>query len=240
MINKGLSIIKALVNSIGMLYPSFLCKLEYDNQKNLNYNERPVEFSFLFSKILEIWPETILDVGTGKTSLPHMLRNCGFMVTAIDNISDYWSHGMVNRHYHVINDDIKSTKLQDTFDVITCVSVLEHITEHRTAMKSMYSLLNPGGYLILTCPYNDKQYVPNVYELDESNVKHTVDFVTQSFSSIERDTWLQDNQFTLVDEEYWHFFDGEFWTCGERLVKPKQVNKEESHQICCMLFRKNA
>jgi hypothetical protein len=28
---------------------------------------------------------------------------CGFVVTAIDNVRDYWDHGMVNRHWTVLD-----------------------------------------------------------------------------------------------------------------------------------------
>jgi len=230
--------IKLIINLIGMIYPRFICKFEYDSQKFLQLNERSIEFGFVFRQITNIWPKTVLDVGTGKTALPHMMRNCGLVVTAVDNIKDYWEYGMVNRHYHVINDDIKDTNLNIKFDLITCISVLEHIDDHRAAIRSMYKLLNPGGHLILTCPYTDNEYVKNVYDLKNSNVKHKTSFITQSFSSKERDNWMQDNDFNLVNDEYWQLFDGRFWTCGKMLNKPKLVSKNKNHQICCMLFKK--
>ena len=235
---KTLHSIKLWVNSIGMVYPRWLCKREYNRQKFLGLNERPVEFAFLFRKIAEIQPKTVLDVGTGMTALPYMLRNSGLLVTAIDNIKDYWPKGMVNRHFHVLNDDSQNTKLQPTFDVITCISVLEHIQDHRAAMRSMYKLLNPGGTLILTCPYSNHQYVPNVYDLPESSVTEKFSFVTQSFSNEERMGWMEDSPFELIDEEYWQFFEGEFWTCGKMLDKPVKVEKNERHQVACMAFKK--
>jgi SAM-dependent methyltransferase len=231
--------IKLWINSIGMIYPRWLCKREYNRQEFIALNERSVEFAFLFRTITKIWPKTVLDVGTGMTALPYMLRNSGLLVTAIDNINDYWPKGMVNRHFHVVNDDIQKTKLDKKFDVITCISVLEHIQDHRAAMKSMYKLLNPGGTLILTCPYSDRQYIPNVYDLPESHVTEKFSFVTQSFSENERERgWMQDSPFELVDEEYWQFYDGDFWTCGKMLDKPLKVKNSDSHQICCMAFRK--
>lgn len=230
--------VKLWINLIGMIYTRWLCKREFNQQKFLGLNERPMEFAFLFRKIAEIYPKTVLDVGTGMTAVPYMLRNSGLLVTAIDNIKDYWPKGMVNRHFHVVNDDIKNTKLTKTFDVITCISVLEHIQDHRAAMKSMYKLLNPGGTLILTCPYANHQYAPNVYDLPESSVTEKFSFVTQSFSENDRVRWMQDSLFELVDEEYWQFFEGEFWTCGKKLESPLKVDKKDRHQICCMAFKK--
>jgi len=39
-----------------------------------------------------------------------------------------------------------------SFDLITCISVLEHIPEDKAAIERMWSLLRPGGKLILTLP----------------------------------------------------------------------------------------
>ncbi len=39
-----------------------------------------------------------------------------------------------------------------SFDLITCISVLEHITQDKAAIETMWSLLRPGGKLILTFP----------------------------------------------------------------------------------------
>jgi len=230
--------LRAAISRIGIIYVRLLCAREYKRQIYTGTNERPIEVSFLFRELVELWPKKILDVGTGMTALPHLMRNCGFLVTATDNIRDYWPAGMINRHYHVINDDITKTVISETFDAVTCISVLEHISAHAKAMKSMYKLLKPGGRLILTCPYNETRYVPNVYKLLESSVREDYPFVTQAFSRRELDGWLSDSPFKLLKQEYWQFFEGEFWTCGARLPKPVQVGGDSRHQLCCMVLSK--
>lgn len=230
--------LRAAIGRLGTVYVRRLCAREYRKQTYISTNERPIEFSFLFRELVEFWPKSILDVGTGMTALPHLMRNCGFLVTATDNIKDYWPTGMINRHYHVINDDITNTSFSETFDAITCISVLEHIPNHNRALKSMYKLLKPGGRLILTCPYNENQYVSNVYKLPGSTVREEYSFVTQAFSRRELDGWLSDSPFKLLKQEYWQFFEGEFWTCGARLPRPVQTSKDSKHQLCCMVFSK--
>lgn len=234
-----MNIIKSSVNRIGLLYTQILCKREYYSQEFIGINERPVEFQFVFKQLTRKWPKTVLDVGTGATALPHLIRNCGFLVTATDNVRDYWPKGMVNRHFYVVNDDITDTRLNKRFDFITCVSVLEHIKDHTAAIKSMFSLLNPGGHLVLTFPYNEHKYVGNVYKLPESSVKEEFSFVTQVYSRNELDKWLMDNGGSIQEQEYWQFFTGDFWTCGERVSPPLQVDKSEKHQISCVLIQKN-
>jgi 2-polyprenyl-3-methyl-5-hydroxy-6-metoxy-1,4-benzoquinol methylase len=233
-----MSSLKALIHNMCMFYVRFICAKEYKKQACIGINERPIEFAFLFRHLVELWPKTILDVGTGMTALPHLMRNCGFMVTASDNIKDYWPAGMHNRHYHVINDDITKTQINQKFDVITCVSVLEHIHDHRSAMRSMYRLLNSGGRLILTCPYNEKKYNNNVYKLPESSVTEEYPFITQAFSREEVESWLSDSPFELIDQEFWKFFTGDYWTCGSRVMPPQKNGKKDLHQLSCLAFTK--
>lgn len=232
------SSIKAWINRVGLLYAQFLCKREYKSQKFIGINERPIEFQFVFKHLTQKWPRTVLDVGTGITALPHLIRSCGFLVTATDNIRDYWPAGMINRHYHVVNDDITQTRLNATFDFITCISVLEHIRDHASAVRSMFRLLKPGGHLILTFPYNEKKYVENTYALPESTVTIKYPFITQAYSRNEVDSWLDENTGEIIEQEYWQFFSGEFWTCGERICPPVPVSRSEKHQMSCILVRK--
>lgn len=230
---------KLFIKRIGLLYVDILNKKEYHAQKFVGINERPIEYQFVFKHLTQKWPETVLDVGTGTTALPHLIRNCGFVVTAIDNIQDYWPSGMFNRHYYVMNDDITKTRLNKKFDFITCVSVLEHIKNHEAAVKSMFSLLNPMGYLILTFPYNKNKYIENVYKLPCSSVKEELPFITQAYSRNEVDKWISDNNGTIMEQEYWQFFSGEYWTCGERVCPPIRVDRDVRHQISCILIQKN-
>lgn len=215
-----------------------LCRREYERQVFSRFNERPVEFGFVFQKLSEIYPRTILDVGTGATALPHLMRNCGFEVTAIDNVCDYWTDKMINRHYHVIDDDITATRLTQKFDFVTCVSVLEHIKDHNNAVKSMFSLLNPGGYLILTFPYNEGKYCENVYKLPNASYGQNAAYVGQAYSRANIDYWLEQNNGRIVEQEYRRYWDGEYWTEGEQVIPPKEVSSDDKHQHSCLLIQK--
>jgi 2-polyprenyl-3-methyl-5-hydroxy-6-metoxy-1,4-benzoquinol methylase len=63
----------------------------------------------------------------------------------MDNVRDYRQNGTFNRHFHVLDDDIRDLALNETFDVITCISVLAHIADHRAAVRSMCRLLRAAG-----------------------------------------------------------------------------------------------
>jgi SAM-dependent methyltransferase len=202
-------------------------------------NERPVEYAFVFHQLTIAAPQSVLDIGTGTTALPHLMRTCGYLVTAIDNVHDYWPAGMVNRHYHVINDDILNSQLSGKFDFITCVSVLEHIPAHELAVRSMFSLLNPGGRILLTFPYNETTYIDNVYHLPEASYGQENPFICQVFSRKQLDAWLEQNQAVLLTEDLWRMFSGEFWTFGHRLLPPTQVSLPKQHHLACILLGKS-
>ena len=226
------------VKNILNFYPRWVCKLEFEQQSFKRYNERPVEFSFVFKHLANIFPLKILDIGTGTTALPHLMRNCGFLVTAIDNIKDYWPDGMFNRHYHVINDDITNIKIQDEFDLITCISVLEHIDNSEIAIFNMFNLLKPLGHLILTFPYSENYYVKNVYKLSGSNYGQNATYICQSFSRNEVEIWINNNGGEIIDQEFWQFWDEDFWTLGNQIIPPVQVSSKDKHQLSCLLIRK--
>jgi hypothetical protein len=82
------------------LVPPDRGRSEYEAQVYRRINERPIEYRFVFGAIRQTAPESVLDVGTGESALPSLIRTCGPVVTAIDNIRDYWPEGMVNRHFH--------------------------------------------------------------------------------------------------------------------------------------------
>lgn len=229
------STVKKLLNS----YIQKICIDEFSNQKFTKFNERPAEFEFVFKQLTILYPKTILDVGTGTTALPHLMRNCGFLVSAIDNVRDYWRDGMLNRHYHIIDDDITNTRLQGRFDLITCISVLEHIENFNVAVKNMFSLLNPNGYLILTFPYNENSFTKNVYELDGSRYGQEASYIAQAFSRTEVDQWARENSGCIKAQEYWQFWSGDNWTVGDQVIPPKKVSCEEKHQLSCLLLQRN-
>ncbi len=227
---------------INLLPARVIRKLEFNRQTFTGFNERPLEFGFVFKSIGMLYPKTVLDVGAGTTALPHLIRNCGPIVTAIDNIKDFWPSGMSNRHYHILDRDITSSKRLKSlgkFDLITCVSVLEHIIDHEKAIQNMFSLLNEGGHLIITCPYRENNYNENVYLLPESNAfRENVPYVCQSYSRENLNTWMSENGGEIVDQEFWQCWSGKYWSTGDQIIPPIKVDSNDNHQLTCILIKK--
>lgn len=236
MINLSKKIAKKILNA----YLIRICRQEYESQYHARMNERPVEFGFVFRHLSMLYPRKILDVGTGMTSLPHLMQNCGFHVTAIDNVTDYWPAGMINRHFYVLDDDITNTGLNEKYDLITCISVLEHVVKYNDAVRNMIGLLKSGGHLILTCPYTEWKYESNVYLLPGASYGRDLSYICQSFSRKELDRWVKDNNAIIVDQEYWQFWDGLFWTAGKPVTPPRRVGADDKHQLTCVLLKRES
>ena len=224
---------------IGVSYINTLNKREFAHAQFRGFNERSVEYRFVFEQIAAYYPHTVLDVGPGVTALPSLMHTCGPQVWAIDNIEDYWPNGMFNRHYHVLNDNIVDPKIQQNFDMITCISTLEHIEDFKGAVASMFRLLKPGGNLVLTFPYTEKKFVDDVYGLPASNAfKKRPVYKAHSFSRTEIESFAKENNAEVVSQEYWQFWTGAEWSTGERLPLPKRVTQNDLHQHSCVLLAK--
>jgi len=230
--------LKALIHKFGRWYCSEVCRREFVSQSFRRMNERPIEFSFVFRQLLKTCPKTVLDVGTGETALPDLMRNCGFLVTATDNVKDYWPAGMFNRHYYVINDDITDTLIEERFDFITCVSVLEHIEAYDSAVRNMFKLLRVKGHLALTFPYNETRYVPDVYKLPGAGRGQNAPYICQVFSKNEIERWLDHNKGRIIEQVYWQCYEGEFWTFGRQVLPACEVTRDDRHQFTCVLIQK--
>lgn len=206
---------------------------EAGRQKFQKINERPVEYSFAFSWLNQIQPTTVLDVGTGKSALPALVRTCGFLVTAIDNIKDYWTKGLTNRHWLVEDQDITRPGADKQFDVVLCISVLEHITETRAAIEGMHARTRPGGYLILTTPFGHEGH-PNVYTLPGSYGVNNR-YPCRQHSPADLESWLSCG-FELVAAEYWAAFDSPYWSVGS-FIRPLR-RSDAPAQLGCFVFRR--
>lgn len=234
-----MSLLKSVVHRLGHSYVNRVTRLEADSQRFSRHNERPHEYAFVFRQVGRLCPQTILDVGTGTTALPALLRTCGCVVTATDNVRDYWPEGMVNRHWYVRDDNISKTCIEDKFNMVTCISVIEHIDNHEDAFRSMISLLSPGGHLVLTCPFTDDRYVADCYREPGARAGfRDLPYIGQSFSRVELDGWLGSSGATIVEAEYWRTNTGPFHGQGEWCLPSERATRETPHQHACFLIQR--
>jgi SAM-dependent methyltransferase len=232
-------ILKSVVHRAGQWYVKKICLSEFRNQTFTDHDERSIEYRFALQALAEKRPQSVLDVGTGTTAWPHLLRHCGYVVTAIDNVRDYWPEGMVNRHWHVLDGDITKeiTVAPGKYEAITCISVLEHIKDHVAAVSNMAALLEPGGLLILTTPFSYSNPDPNVYMRPDALYGKDLSYICRSSSSTELSQWLSCG-LALKQKELWKLFTGSVWATGERCKWVQAETENQPHQLGCFLFVK--
>lgn len=138
--------------------------------KGLPY-ERCAELSWIIDYVTPRFQEHLqyLDIGTGESPLPTFLcaHSC-WEITCLDKcpwVRKQYSFsakidGAADRRkrFRVIEADLLEANLpEESFDLITSVSVIEHFegSSDSAAMKATARLLRPGGRLILTTLVNE-------------------------------------------------------------------------------------
>jgi 2-polyprenyl-3-methyl-5-hydroxy-6-metoxy-1,4-benzoquinol methylase len=217
-----------------------ILKKEKEVNFKLPLNERPTEYAYTLKYLSEISPKSILDIGTGQSSWPHLLLLCGFKIDSIDKIEGYWRGSFLNRHFLITKADILKTKISKRYQFITCISVLEHIPNHKLAFNNMVNLLEEGGYLLLTFPYNENSYHHNIYDHPDLNIAHKLSFITQIYSRNELDSWITDTSCEIINQSYFKVFDGELWAMGNRISPSIPVSKGDKHHLTCILIKKQS
>ena len=123
--------------------------------------------------------------------------------------------------------------------MVTCISVLEHIDDHRTAVRNILRLVKPGGHLVLAGPYTDRQYVENTYKVPRADpTSATLPYICRSYSRDQLNTWLSDNNADLIEEEYWRAWSGAHWALGQRIAPAEPSTLENEHNHACFLIKR--
>ena len=203
-----------------------------------DFNERMVEYAFIFEWIAKLQPNTLLDVGPGTSAFPVLTQHMGIRTDAIDNMRDYWDAGQINRHFHVRNEDVKTlANFMDglCYDMVTCISVLEHIYPMVHAFQGLASRVMPEGHLIVTMPFNHDRACSDLYSLPGSSLGKHRGYPTQCASMEMVLQWCAVSRMSLVGFEVYRCWTGNMWGQGEK-VSPEPASIDDPHQYGCLLF----
>lgn len=125
---------------------------------------RQWEYPFVFASIERFAresgpPRQLLDAGSGATFFPYFVAESwpDAVVEACD--ADPMVEATLRQVVHPVADrvrprqgDLHSLPQDDArFDVVYCISVLEHTRDYRKMLDEFRRVLRPGGCLILTC-----------------------------------------------------------------------------------------
>jgi len=94
-----------------------------------------------------------LDIGSGHGELIQLLRDEKLVTHSA--ACDYTKALMTlpDVHVHVADLNIQPLPFADqSFDLVTCTEVIEHLEHYRETLREMHRVLKPGGSLVLTTP----------------------------------------------------------------------------------------
>jgi 2-polyprenyl-6-hydroxyphenyl methylase / 3-demethylubiquinone-9 3-methyltransferase len=110
---------------------------------------------------------SVLDIGCGGGILAESLAGAGAKVTAIDMAEKPLAVARLHQRESGANVDYQQLTAEDfaarspgTFDVVTCLEMLEHVPSPRTVVAACANLVKPGGDVFLsTINRNPKSFL---------------------------------------------------------------------------------
>ncbi len=137
------------------------------------------------------------DIG-GWGHLSERIRQEGADCTILDKFTeDQYFPERVRKEVHAVFDVCGHDYLPyiQFFDLVTCFEVLEHVDNQPVAIKNMYDMLKPGGYLAGTFPVPGGTHPaddPHVHFITQEELKQLmsdagfVDIITELTPSVNK------------------------------------------------------
>jgi SAM-dependent methyltransferase len=170
----------------------------------LRCNTRLWEYPFAWHAIRRWAPENgaVLDIGSALTFFPSFLAHHGYSATASDrdrrmlawmdrgrpNIGREFGREVLDRLSYCIEDVTSLSMDDEVFDVVTNISVLEHLPMSilSRAVGAIRRVLRPGGLLVCTLDvWIGGHRSPEHHPLDVGEFKAFMDAIEEHFTLVE-------------------------------------------------------
>ena len=115
----------------------------------------------------KISEKTVLDVGCGGGILTESMAIAGAQVTGIDMGEAPLAVARLHQHESNVKVDYQQSTAEDfaaqhpaSFDVVTCMEMLEHVPEPASVIEACANLVKPGGHIFFsTLNRNPKSFL---------------------------------------------------------------------------------
>lgn len=120
--------------------------------------------------------DIVLDVGGGTCHLPSIVARRVKTVT----VGDCYHERMfipTEKNVEFLKMDISQYTSDIQYDIVLCVSVLEHIDDYFQAIKNITKLVKCGGYLVMTLD----MFLDNFKNCKERDIKKVLNILKSDF-----------------------------------------------------------
>lgn len=96
----------------------------------------------------------VLDIGAGTCLYRPLFSHCDYKTHDFKKYEGAEKHGGTSTYGHIdfVSDILAIPAPDDSFDIILCTEVLEHVPEPIKVLKEISRLLRPGGRAFITAP----------------------------------------------------------------------------------------
>lgn len=117
----------------------------------------PLRRQFIIQHVNDLFEKQCIDVGCGGGILSESLAQLGAKVTGIDmgeeplNVAKLHAlESGLDIHYQQITAEQKAQLNTESFDVVTCMEMLEHVPSPESVINACAKLVKPGGYVFFS------------------------------------------------------------------------------------------
>ena len=179
-----------------------------DGELRTLHDINPMRLAYIASHI-DIADKKILDVGCGGGLLTEALESKGGLLTGIDISEQMIKVADEHAKQYKLNIAYSCTTVEDfssaranTFNVITCMELLEHVPDPESIINACMRLIKPGGSLFLsTINRNLKAYLQTkivaeyILKLLPAGTHEYAKYIRPS----ELSSWCRRSGFTIID-----------------------------------------
>jgi 2-polyprenyl-6-hydroxyphenyl methylase/3-demethylubiquinone-9 3-methyltransferase len=168
----------------------------------------PARLKFISDRA-ELSGRNVLDVGCGGGILAESLARKGGQVTGIDVATRVLATARLHLHESGLEVDYQEKMVEDlaqeapeSFDVVTCMEMLEHVPEPASIIRSVAALLKPGGHGF----FSTLNRTPLAFALGIVGAEHIARLLPRGTHRYDRfikpselSAWLRDAGFVVQD-----------------------------------------
>ena len=117
----------------------------------------PLRRQFIIQHVDNLFDKKIIDVGCGGGILSESLASLGAQVTGIDmgeeplNIAKLHAlESGVSVNYQQITAEEQAALEPESYDIVTCMEMLEHVPDRASVVQACSQLVKPGGFVFFS------------------------------------------------------------------------------------------